>query len=191
MQIAPLAESIYNARKEIIERLSPIVEQYYKILSNDSEQATITYQSKLENQNMEKLLLENFDKDCANQYTTNGIHRDDIKMSIMDYPIRKYGSQGQQKSFLIALKLAQFDIIAEKTGKKPILLLDDIFDRLDLSRVEGLISIVNGEKFGQIFITDCNKLRLDNILEKVADKYTIFTVKDSDITICNEEKQYL
>ena len=190
MQLSELGDKIHKVRKATIEKLSPIVQSYYDILCESKEQISISYQSKLNNQSMEEILKDNFTKDSINQYTTSGIHRDDIKMSIMDYPIRKYGSQGQQKSFIIALKLAQGDIIAEYTNKKPILILDDVFDKLDLNRVEGLIKIVCSDKFGQIFISDCNKQRLNNILKKVTDKYSIFKVENSNIEICNEESQH-
>lgn len=187
MQIGEVGDAIFKKRTEVINYLAPIVEKYYSLLSGDKEKINIEYNSKLSEQNMFDLLQNSLEKDFANKYTTRGIHRDDIKMSIMGYPIRKYGSQGQQKSFIIALKLAQFDVITEHTGKKPILLLDDIFDKLDLNRVEELINIVYSSKFGQIFISDCNKLRLDNVLEKITDNYTIFAVKDSEVTICNEK----
>ncbi len=190
MQLSELGDKIHKVRKATIEKLAPIVQSYYDILCESKEQISISYTSKLNNQSMEQILKDTFEKDCINQHTTSGIHRDDIKMNIMDYPIRKYGSQGQQKSFIIALKLAQGDIIAEHTNKKPILILDDVFDKLDLNRVEGLLKIVSSDKFGQIFISDCNKQRLDNILQRVTDKYTIFKVENSNIEVCNEESQH-
>lgn len=191
MQISEVGDDLFKKREEVLGSLAPIIEKYYSLLSGDKERVKIEYRSKLSESGMLELLQSTFEKDCANQYTTCGIHRDDIKMSIMDYPIRKYGSQGQQKSFIIALKLAQFDIITQHTNKKPILLLDDIFDKLDLGRVEELINIVYSKKFGQIFISDCNKLRLNSVLEKITDNYTIFSVKDSEVTICSERNPSL
>jgi DNA replication and repair protein RecF len=109
-------------------------------------------------------------------YTTVGVQRDDINFTIGDVPLRKYGSQGQQKSFIIALKLAQYQIIAEQTGKTPILLLDDVFDKLDESRVAELISLVSGNTFGQIVITDCSHERMERLLESSGAEYKLFDV---------------
>ena len=117
-----------------------------------------------------------------NMYTTSGVHRDDIRMSIGGYPLRKYGSQGQQKSFLVALKLGQYDIVAANHQCRPLLLLDDIFDKLDMQRVEQLIGIVTDERFSQIFITDCNKVRLENVLCGNGCPYTLFNVTGGNIT---------
>lgn len=177
MQLAEVAAAIYARRTEIIDELSPLVERYYHILSEEREEVTLTYSSQLHKKPMEELLAESVERDRIMGYTTVGIHRDDIKMSIMDYPIRRYGSQGQQKSFLIALKLAQHDMLFAHTGRKPVLLLDDIFDKLDLERVAQLIGIVSGEHFGQIFISDCNKQRLQTILDKIDTTHKIFDIE--------------
>jgi DNA replication and repair protein RecF len=116
------------------------------------------------------------------QHTTVGVHRDDIVMKMNDYQIKKTGSQGQQKTFLIALKLTQFRFLKEQTNLSPILLLDDIFDKLDLNRVEHLISIVASSDFGQIFITDSNKTRLDKILAQQKKSFSLFNVENGKIT---------
>lgn len=120
-------------------------------------------------------------KDLVNEFTTSGIHRDDLVLRIGGYPLRKYGSQGQQKSFLIALKLAQYTIVAQEKGEKPILLLDDLFDKLDAGRVEQLIRLVSEDSFGQIVITDCNPTRLRRILDKAGGAYSLFTVENGGI----------
>ena len=117
-------------------------------------------------------------KDLANEFTTAGIHRDDLVLRIGGYPLRKYGSQGQQKSFLIALKLAQYAIVARSKGERPLLLLDDLFDKLDAGRVEQLIRLVSDETFGQILITDCNPTRLRTILDKAGGEYLLYTVEN-------------
>lgn len=176
MQLSEVTASIHARRAEIIDELAPLVESYYHILSEEREEVMLKYSSQLLKKPMEELLVESEERDRIMGYTTVGIHRDDIKMSIMDYPIRRYGSQGQQKSFLIALKLAQHDMLLKHTGRKPILLLDDIFDKLDLDRVAQLIGIVSGEHFGQIFISDCNKQRLQTILDKIDTKHKIFDI---------------
>ena len=130
---------------------------------------------------MQDILLRARERDIVNQFTTAGVHRDDLVFRIGGYPLRKYGSQGQQKSFLIALKLAQYKIVAEHKKERPILLLDDLFDKLDAGRVEQLIKVVSGDEFGQIFITDCNKSRLQTILDNAAENYRLFAVGNGHI----------
>ena len=130
-----------------------------------------------------ELLLASRQKDFVNEHTTSGIHRDDVIFTMGDYPLRKYGSQGQQKSFLIALKLAQYRLIAEATGEKPILLLDDLFDKLDVGRVAKLLEVVSSDDFGQICITDCNKLRLKELLGRADKEYRLFNVVGGDVQL--------
>lgn len=180
-QLSELGDRIHASRREYIAKLQPIVAEYYKSLSADREQIELTYRSELNDRPMAELLLASREKDFANEFTTSGIHRDDMVLKIGGYPLRKYGSQGQQKSFLIALKLAQYAIVAAHCGERPILLLDDLFDKLDMSRVEELIRLVGGDNFGQIFITDCNKVRLQNILDKACSQYSLFTVEEGKI----------
>lgn len=140
---------------EFAERLQPVAAAYYSILSGDREQVELHYKSELNDRPFEEILLDARQKDIVNEFTTAGIHRDDLVLKIGGYPLRKYGSQGQQKSFLIALKLAQYAVVAQTKGERPILLLDDLFDKLDAGRVEQLIRLVSDDTFGQILITDC------------------------------------
>ena len=181
MQLAEHGTRVYERRKEIIERMQPMVAEYYSTLSEDREQVEMEYRSELEHMPLTEVLLRNRERDIVNQFTTAGVHRDDIIFRIGGYPLRKYGSQGQQKSFLIALKLAQYRLLAEATGEKPILLLDDLFDKLDLGRVEKLLALVGGDDFGQILITDCNKLRLESTLERADKEYSLFMVEGGDV----------
>ena len=181
MQLAEHGTRVYERRKEIIERMQPMVAEYYSTLSEDREQVEMEYRSELEQMPLTEVLLRNRERDFVNQFTTAGVHRDDIIFRIGGYPLRKYGSQGQQKSFLIALKLAQYRLLAEATGEKPILLLDDLFDKLDLGRVEKLLALVGGDDFGQILITDCNKLRLESTLERADKEYSLFMVEGGDV----------
>ena len=176
MQLVEAGEAVHRKRAEIIERLVPYVAEYYPILSGDGEQVELHYRSELNDTPFTDLLAAARERDRVNQFTTSGVHRDDMRMKIGGYPLRKYGSQGQQKSFLIALKLAQYSIVAAHSGEKPLLLLDDLFDKLDMQRVERLIGLVSREDFGQIFITDCNKVRLEGILEKSGQDYALFNV---------------
>ena len=173
---------IHRKRSEIAALLEPEVARYYRHLSSDREQVTLEYRSELNDTPFEELLLKSREKDFVNGFTTAGIHRDDLVLKIGGYPLRKYGSQGQQKSFLIALKLAQYTIVAREKGEKPILLLDDLFDKLDAGRVEQLIRLVSEDSFGQILITDCNPTRLRTILDKAGGEYALFTVGNGAVT---------
>ena len=176
MQLEAAATKIFERRREMISRLQPIVAQYYKILSGDRETVWLDYNSDLLEESLSNLLLASREKDCILGYTTAGVQRDDIHFTIGDVPLRKYGSQGQQKSFIIALKLAQYQIIAEQTGKSPILLLDDVFDKLDESRVAELITLVASDSFGQIVITDCSHERMERLLQNSGAEYKLFDV---------------
>lgn len=181
MQLADHAARIYERRRDIIERMRPLVAEFYRQLSGDREQVEIEYRSELASASMGELLLASRERDILNGFTTSGVHRDDMSLRIGGYPLRKYGSQGQQKSFLMSLKLAQYRILTEVCGERPLLLLDDLFDKLDTSRVENLLTLVAGDDFGQIFITDCNRSRLETILSRAGEKYALFMVEGGDI----------
>ncbi|MEG1665286.1 MAG: DNA replication/repair protein RecF [Mucinivorans sp.] len=184
MQLSEVAQSIYRERCDFVERLAPVVERYYGALSADSEAVSINYNSSLAEYSMQELLHRSFERDRIMGHTTVGVHRDDLVMTIEGLPIRRYGSQGQQKSMLIALKLAQSELIAQRTdGLRPILLLDDIFDKLDGKRVENLLHIVSSDVFGQIFITDSNKVRLDRILSNITTTHRLFSVCAGVVTV--------
>lgn len=177
-QLIEHGTQIHACRARYIERLQPLVADYYRQLSDDREQVDLSYKSELNGRPFREILLEARAKDQINEFTTSGIHRDDLVLRIGGYPLRKYGSQGQQKSFLIALKLAQYTLLAEEQHERPILLLDDLFDKLDAGRVEQLIRLVSGEHFGQILITDCNPTRLRRILDRAGGSYTLYSVTD-------------
>ena len=182
LQLVEQGNRIHALRREFTQRLQPVVADYYRTLSGDREQVELHYKSELNARPFDELLLAARQKDLANEFTTAGIHRDDLVLKIGGYPLRKYGSQGQQKSFLIALKLAQYTIVAREKGEKPILLLDDLFDKLDAGRVEQLIRLVSEDSFGQILITDCNPTRLRTILDKAGGEYALFTVGNGAVT---------
>ena len=181
MQLAEHGMRVWEMRRDMVERMQPMVAEYYRLLSDDREQVEVSYRSELSDMPMRDVLLRSRERDIFNQFTTSGIHRDDIIFRIGGYPLRKYGSQGQQKSFLIALKLAQYRLLTEATGERPILLLDDLFDKLDIGRVARLLTLVGGEDFGQILITDCNKLRLEDTLARADKQYALFMVEGGDI----------
>lgn len=182
-QLSEHAHTIHELRKSYIERLQPLVAHYYKFLSEDREQVDMSYRSELNDAAMEDILLRNRERDFVNQFTTQGVHRDDMVLKIGGYPLRKYGSQGQQKSFLIALKLAQYSLVAKECAEKPILLLDDLFDKLDAGRVTQLLKLVSSDDFGQILITDCNPTRLRNILDNAGVPYNLFTVEGGAVMV--------
>ncbi|MBS9766511.1 MAG: DNA replication/repair protein RecF [Flavobacteriaceae bacterium] len=176
-QLQQFGVEIFEQRKEFLKELIPVFQQRYQEISNQKEEVSIDYKSHLENNNLKVLLEESIKKDLLVQYTTCGVHKDDLVFTINGYPVKKFGSQGQQKSFLIALKLAQFDVIQQRIKTPPLLLLDDIFDKLDDSRVAQLIQLVNQHEFGQIFITDTHKERTEEIVKQTQQNYEIFEIK--------------
>lgn len=181
LQLSPLGTLIHSRRSSFIEDIAPLAADYYAALSGNKENIELTYQSDINDAPFDEVLRRAEQRDRINMFTTCGIHRDDIKITLDSHPLRKYGSQGQQKSFLVALKLAQYDIVSQRAENRPILLLDDIFDKLDMQRVEQLIDIVSDDKFSQIFITDCNKVRLESVLSGKGRNYTLFNVTDGEV----------
>jgi DNA replication and repair protein RecF len=165
---------IYKVRKDFLSSFIPIFNEKYQIISGNKESVNLNYKSQLHDFSIENLLQKSLEKDKILQYTTSGIHKDDLSFEIGEHPIKKFGSQGQQKSYLIALKLAQFDFIKQQSNVVPILLLDDIFDKLDESRVSQIIDLVNNDEFGQIFITDTHSERTENIVKQSNKPYQIF-----------------
>lgn len=178
MQMVAPATYMHRKRAELAASLRKYTAEGYKELSGGKERISMSYESDLNAASPEELFSRTLQRDLRAGFTTAGPHRDDINFTIEGFPIKKVGSQGQQKSFLIALKLAQFQIMKEIGGKTPILLLDDLFDKLDMQRVECLLALVAGETFGQIFITDSNKVRINQILQRVDSTAKSFTVHD-------------
>ncbi len=166
--------SIFGKRMAFLEEFLPIFKERYESISSGNEEINLTYESQLKEEDLLSLLENNIQKDRVLQYSNYGIHKDDLVFTIDEHPIKKFGSQGQQKSFLIALKLAQFDFIKLQVKNNPILLLDDIFDKLDETRVEHLITLVDNENFGQIFITDTHESRTEEVIKKVHQSYKMF-----------------
>jgi DNA replication and repair protein RecF len=180
-QMIDLASSIYNARVDFMKSFTPVFQKYYRAISDSTELVDLVYRSQLHEQSLTELLKESLTKDKILQYTTCGTHKDDLLFKIGDYSIKKQGSQGQQKTYLIALKLAQFDFIKNLVGYKPLLLLDDIFDKLDDARVEAIVSLVSEHHFGQIFITDTHKSRTQEIVQKIDESYRIFDIENGEV----------
>ena len=180
-QLIEYGSRIHTERSNFVEKLVPVFQQFYSFISQENEKVGLEHQSDLYNNSIGKLLKESLQKDRAAQYTTVGIHKDDLVFNIDSFPIKKLGSQGQNKTYLVALKLAQYEFIKEISGMKPILLLDDIFDKLDRHRVEQIVKVVSGDDFGQIFITDTNREHLDAIIRKMNAAYRIFQVNSGTI----------
>lgn len=173
---------IYEKRRLLTDRLIPYFSQMYSLIGDESEQVSLKYTSHAERGDLLSQLEEGRARDRAVGYSLTGIHKDELEMELDGYAIRREGSQGQNKSYLVALKLAQYRLLSESCGKRPILLLDDIFDRLDAMRVGRIISIVSDNaNFGQVFITDVDRNHIDGILEGSGQDYKVFTVSNGDV----------
>ena len=183
-QMAKEGEFIFRKRSEYILQFIPIFQKYYNLISGQKECVTLSYTSHCQRGELLDVIQQNRNKDLAVGYSLHGIHRDDLVMLIDGYPIRREGSQGQNKTMLVALKLAQFDFLHQAgSGTCPILLLDDIFDRLDADRVQRIVALVSGDSFGQTFITDTNRDHLDSILRLTSQDYRIFHCHDGAFTL--------
>lgn len=174
MRMTMLAEPVHQARQRFINDLKPVVNDYYRALSGDSEQVDIAYESDLFKGSLDQMLAASFEKDRILKYTSCGLQRDDLVFTMNGWPIRRHGSQGQQKSFLVSLKFAQYELMKKSYGFAPLLLLDDVFDKLDMGRVSNLLQMVSGEDFGQIFITDSNKVRMSGIVDALTSDRAYF-----------------
>jgi len=175
-QLNEFAQSIFEKRKSFIEEFIPIFNKHHQAITDSQETVQLVYESHLFENDLLTLLQENLSKDKALQYTSVGVHKDDLSFEIDSHPIKKFGSQGQQKSFLIALKLAQFEFLKKQSGVKPILLFDDIFDKLDESRVAKIVEMVNSDTFGQLFISDTHPERTETIVKSTHQSYKIFNL---------------
>lgn len=176
MQLQEYGNFIYKKRKEFLEVFIPIFQKRYASISNGKEDVSVSYKSQLDDAELSVLLKENLQKDRALQYSGVGIHKDDLSFEIEGHPIKKFGSQGQQKSFLIALKLAQFDFIKDLSKVSPILLLDDIFDKLDEHRVAHIVELVATNELGQLFISDTHADRTEKVVKQTGQTYKIFNL---------------
>ena len=180
-QLVKYGSYVYNEREVLINELIPVFQEYYSLISSGKESVKLKYRSHLSEGNFTETLQNSFNKDRYLEYTTIGIHKDDLLLEMDDFLVKSLGSQGQQKSYLVALKLAKFDYIKRKAGFSPILLLDDIFDKFDSERVEQIIRLVGNHRFGQIFITDTHQNRLKDILSSHKTDYKLFRISDNGI----------
>lgn len=179
---------VYQKRKAFIDEFIPVFQSYYAYISQDREEVSLAYESHAEQGDLLQLIQESRQRDRIMGYSLKGVHKDDLVMQLGEFPIKREGSQGQNKTYLIALKLAQFEFL-KRTGSQttPLVLLDDIFDKLDASRVEQIVKLVAGDNFGQIFITDTNRDHLDKILKKIDGDYKLFEVEGGMVTERKEE----
>jgi DNA replication and repair protein RecF len=175
-QLVKYGTYIYSERDRLVNELIPVFQEYYSLISSNRESVKLRYRSHLSEGSYPEALVNSLPKDRFLEYTTTGIHKDDLMLEMDDFAVKALGSQGQQKSYLVALKLAKFDYIKRKAGVSPILLLDDIFDKFDADRVEQIIRLVGNHRFGQIFITDTHQNRLQEILTSHKTDYKLFNI---------------
>lgn len=186
--MAKAGEVVYRKREAFVNEFIPIFQSFYSFISQDREQVGLSYRSHARDTSLLGVLRESRERDRIMGFSLKGIHKDDLEMLLGDFPIKREGSQGQNKTYLVALKLAQFDFLHRAGNTVPLLLLDDIFDKLDASRVEQIVKLVAGDRFGQIFITDTNREHLDNILHKVGGDYRMFRVDQGMVSEMQEDE---
>ena len=185
-QMDSAAATIYDSRRRFLESFIPVFRRFYGKISSQNESADLVYTSHLADGPLLPQLQSTRQRDLILGYTSRGIHRDDMEMMLGDYPMKRIGSQGHCKTYVIALKLAQYDFLREQGETTPILLLDDIFDKLDTERVQQIIKLVSSDHFGQIFITDTNRKYLDEIVQFIGSQYHIFAVNRGEFTLLEE-----
>lgn len=184
--MAQTGEVVFHKREQFIQEFIPIFQSFYSFISEDKEKVALMYESHARGASLRELLKESRERDKIMGFSLKGVHKDELNMVLGDFPIKREGSQGQNKTYLIALKLAQFDFLKRTGSTEPLLLLDDIFDKLDALRMEQIIKLVAGDSFGQIFITDTNREHLDRILHKVGGDYKIFRVEKGSVEVMDE-----
>ena len=189
--MASMGETIYAKRNAFIQDFIPIFREFYSFISQDNETINLNYTSHAQASSLLEVIRASRSKDRIMGYSLRGIHKDDLEMTLGDYPIKREGSQGQNKTYLIALKLAQFDFLRRMGSRTvPLLLLDDIFDKLDAARVEQIVKLVSGDRFGQIFITDTNRDHLDSILKETNLSYKLFEFENGEVHEWLNENSY-
>ena len=186
--MAQAGEVVFRKREAFIREFIPIFQSFYSFISQDREKVGLSYDSHARDASLLEVLKESRVRDQIMGYSLRGVHKDELNMLLGNFPIKREGSQGQNKTYLVALKLAQFDFLKRTGTTVPLLLLDDIFDKLDASRVEQIIKLVAGDSFGQIFITDTNREHLDRILHKVGSDYKMFRVEQGTVAEMKEEE---
>lgn len=186
--MAQCGEQIFAKRQDFVTRFVPVFQQFYDRISGNNERVSLRYTSHCQRGPLQEIIHASRMRDLAVGYSLHGVHKDDLEMCLDDYPIKNEGSQGQNKTYLVSLKLAQFDFLCHaslfgRESTTPILLLDDIFDKLDATRVTKIVELVASDEFGQIFFTDTNRQHLDRIIQNTASDYSIFTIQSGKVTL--------
>ena len=187
-QLIKYGSYVHRERQVLVDELIPVFQEYYSLISSGKETVRLTYRSHLSDGSFQEALVESLTKDRFLEYTTIGIHKDDLILEMDDFSVKSLGSQGQQKSYLVALKLAKFDYIKRKANFSPVLLLDDIFDKFDAERVEQIIRLVGNHRFGQIFITDTHQNRLQEILTSHKADYKLYNITENNVKEVAQKK---
>lgn len=187
--MAQAGEVVFRKREEFIREFIPIFQRFYSFISQGKEGVGLQYDSHARDNSLLEVLKASRERDKIVGYSLRGVHKDELNMLLGDFPIKKEGSQGQNKTYLVALKLAQFELLKRASAEVPLLLLDDLFDKLDASRVEQIVKLVSGDDFGQIFITDTNREHLDWIVQRVGDAPRLFEVVKGSITEMKGDNQ--
>lgn len=187
-QLTEYGHKIHAKRASFLDSFTPIFQHYFNFISEGKEKVVLKYQSQLYDRDLDQLLAISVEKDRAARFTTSGIHKDDLELLISGNPLKKFGSQGQQKSYVVAVKLAQFDYTRQIKGFKPILLFDDIFDKLDDKRVHQIIRLVSENNFGQVFITDTKRSRIEQIFQEVNIDHHIFQITEGTAQLIPSSK---
>ncbi len=182
-QLAAEGSVIFSKRLDFIDKLLPIFQKYYSLISKGQETVDLIFKSQLLEANFIEMLQAARNKDMMLEYTSAGIHKDDLSLELQNRAIKKIGSQGQQKTYLAALKFAQYEFLKSVSGLKPILLLDDIFDKFDSERVGQIIELTADADFGQIFITDTNENRIKNALSQISVKSNVYSIEKNTIEL--------
>ena len=197
-EMAVNGEYLYDRRKAFVEKLTPVFQEIYQHISSGREEVSLRYVSHCQRGPLLEVIQRDRAKDRVVGYSLHGVHRDDLEMFLSGFPVKREGSQGQHKTFVIALKLAQFDFLKNThtmndgewspTATTPLLLLDDIFDKLDADRVERIVNLVSADNYGQIFVTDTNREHLDQILRAGSSDYMLFEVRQGEIILNTQNK---
>lgn len=181
-QLINCGKTILDIRLKFLKNFIPLFNRYYQFISNSKEEVALRYENSLVEKDFKTALITSLARDRALHYTTIGPHKDDLEFTLNEFSLRKFASQGQQKSYLLALKLAQFEFIKEQKNIKPLLLLDDVYDKLDEERFTKLLETVSGDSFGQVFITDTHLERIENLMNKKQIENKIFSVGNGNAT---------
>ncbi len=181
-QMVAHAQYIHQRRIEFIAEFEPIFQEYYNTISNHNETVALNYQSQMSDRRLDDMLRSTRERDFLIGFTTHGIHKDELDMSLGGYPIKRTGSEGQNKTYLTALKFAQYELLLQRIGQHPLLLLDDMFDKLDSQRTEMILKIVGSDKFGQIFITDTNRNHLENMVQSLGLPAKMFSISHGKVS---------